>query len=82
MDECERPKPLKSFQYRLAARQFEFALEACKRLPREDQELLLKEVARLILQQIPNAASEENVPITASETLGAVKILGVEIKSS
>lgn len=89
MDEYESSK--KTLQYRIVARQFEFALEASKRLPAEDQELLLKEVARLIVQQIPIAASEENVPINASkenvpvassDKRGAVTVLGVEIKSS
>jgi hypothetical protein len=72
MDECERSKPLKSFQYRLAARQFEFALEACKRLPREDQELLLKEVARRILQQMPVAQPEQTVPVADSKRPGVI----------
>jgi hypothetical protein len=80
MDECES-KDLKALRYRIAARQFEFALESCERLPREDQELLLREVAGRILQQLPTAL-QRKVPIAEFENESVVKVLGVEIKSS
>jgi predicted metal-dependent hydrolase len=63
----------KTIEYRIAARQFESAFEACERLPHEDQELLLKEVAGRLLRQLRLDALEEEP---------AVKVVGIEIKQS
>lgn len=86
MDQYERSKPLKTLEYRIAARQIEFALEARKRLPREEQELLLREVAERILQQLkekPNAGSVGQLPVAVpEEKASTVKVLGVEVKLS
>ena len=57
--------------YRMAARRFDFAFEACERLPYADQQLLLQEAAKRILRQMPNPPSEEQT---------AVKVIGIEIK--
>lgn len=66
MDDLE-----KSFAYKLAARLFDSAFEECGRLPPADQELLLREIAKRVLQQIPNTPSEERT---------SVKVTGIEIK--
>ncbi len=66
MDDLE-----KSFAYKLAARLFVSAFEACGRLPPADRELLLREIAKRVLQQIPNAPSKERT---------SVKVIGIEIK--
>lgn len=71
---AKRDKPPeygKSIEYRIVARQFERAFEACGRLPHEDQDLLLKEVAASLLQQLRPDALEEEC---------AVKVVGIEIK--
>ena len=59
--------------YRVAARLFDSAFEACERLPHADQQLLLKEIAKRILRQMPNPPSEEQ---------RAVKVIGIEIKQA
>lgn len=52
-----------TLDYRIAAGRFESALEASERLPDEDRELLLREIAKLILQQLPaNEASCASMP--------------------
>ncbi len=61
----------KSFTYKLAARLFDSAFEACGRLSLADRELLLREIAKRVLQQIPNAPSKERT---------SVKVIGIEIK--
>ena len=67
MDDLE-----KSFAYKLAARLFiDSAFEACGRLPPADRELLLREIAKRVLQQIPNAPSKERT---------LVKVIGIEIR--
>ena len=68
MDDLE-----KSFAYRLAARLFDSAFEACGRLPPADQALLLREIAKRVLHQIPNASPEGQT---------AVKVVGIELKQS
>jgi len=60
-------------EYRVAVRRVESAFEACERLPYEDRQLLLKKIAERVLQQLPNALSEEQK---------AVKVIGIEIKPS
>jgi hypothetical protein len=65
--------PETSFAYKLAARLFDSAFESCQRLPPADQQMLLREIAKRVLQQIPKARSEEQT---------AVKVIGVEIKQS
>jgi hypothetical protein len=59
--------------YRIAARRFESAFEACQQLPQDDRQLLLKEIAERILPQLAN---------THSEGRSAPKVLGIEIKES
>ncbi len=68
MDEYKRAKTL---EYRIAARHFETSFDACKRLPQEERESLLKEVAARILQQLRGDTPEEE---------HAVRIVGIEIK--
>jgi hypothetical protein len=58
---------------RVAARLFDCAFEACERLPDADQQLLLKEIAKRILRQMPNPPSEEQT---------AVKVIGIKIKQA
>lgn len=60
-------------EYRIAVRRFESAFEACERLPHENRQLLLKEVANRLAQQMPEAPSEEQTE---------VKVIGIEIKPS
>lgn len=45
---------LETLDYRIAVGRFEFALEACERLPDDDRELLLRNIARQILSQVPS----------------------------
>ena len=59
--------------YRIALRRFESAFEACQRLPDEDRESLLRDIARQILEQLPNDLPREQRP---------VQVIGVEIKNS
>lgn len=59
--------------YRIAARRFESAFEACQQLTQDDRQLLLKEIAERVLEQLPNAPSERQT---------APKVLGIEIKES
>jgi acyl-CoA reductase-like NAD-dependent aldehyde dehydrogenase len=69
MDEYKRAK--KTLEYRIAARHFETAFDACARLPQEERESLLKEAAARILQQLRAGALEEE---------SGVRIVGIEIK--
>jgi hypothetical protein len=64
-------KRAKTLEYRIAARHFETAFEACKRLSQEDQEILLKEAAERILRQLR---------VDALEDERAVRVVGIEIK--
>jgi hypothetical protein len=57
--------------YRIAVRLFDSAFEACKRLPQADQQFLLREVAKRIVEQVLN---------TRSEGQTAVNVIGIEIK--
>jgi len=59
--------------YRIALRRFESAFEACQRLPDEDRESLLRDIARKILQQVPSDLPREQ---------RAIQVLGVQIKDS
>jgi hypothetical protein len=59
--------------YRIAARRFESAFEACQQLSQDDRQLLLKEIAERILPQLGNTHSEGRI---------APKVLGIEIKES
>jgi hypothetical protein len=61
--------PGTSFAYKLAARLFDSAFEACERLPPKDKQLLLQEIAKRILQQLPSPEDQK-----------AVKVIGIEIK--
>lgn len=45
--------------HRTATRRFESAFEALEQLPQDDRQLLLREVAERIVQQLRNAPSEE-----------------------
>lgn len=63
----------KQLAYRIAARRFKSAFDACQQLSEDDRQLLLKEIAERILQILPKApAAEQSVP----------KVLGIEIKQS
>jgi hypothetical protein len=42
-----------TMDYRVAVGRFESALEASERLPDDDRELLLRDIAKQILQQLP-----------------------------
>lgn len=57
---------------RIARRMFEFAFEACDRLPAAKKEQVLRDMADRILQRIPS--------VPTAEEPGAAKITGVEIK--
>jgi hypothetical protein len=57
-------------EHRMAIRLFDAAFGASKRLPYADQQALLKEIAKRILREIPNASPEEQK---------AVRIVGIEI---
>lgn len=47
-----------TMEFRIAVGRFESALEASERLSDDDRELLLRDIAKQILQQLPtNAAS-------------------------
>jgi predicted metal-dependent hydrolase len=64
-------KRSKTLEYRIAARQFETAFEACERLPDNDKELLLREVAARLLKQLRIDTVKEEP---------TVKVVGIEIK--
>ena len=42
-----------TLDYRIAVGRFESALQASERLPDDDRELLLREIAKQILEQLP-----------------------------
>ena len=72
MDERKRSFD-EALEYRIAVRRFESAFEAYERLPHEDRQLLLTEVAKRVLRQLPHAPPEGQ---------RAVKVIGIEIKQS
>jgi hypothetical protein len=72
MDDRERSFEEK-LVYRRAASRFESAFEACEQLSQDDRQLLLKEIAVRILQQLPMAPSDERT---------APKVVGIEIKQT
>ena len=51
-----------TLDYRIAVGRFKSALEASERLSEDDRELLLKDIARRILQQLPAKAA--SCPLT------------------
>ncbi|GEM_PF-6355686 len=51
---------IKTLDYRIAVGRFESALQACERLTEDDRELLLRDIARQILQRLPNAEAAES----------------------
>ena len=57
--------------FRIAARMFESAFAACERLPVADQQFLLREIGKRILQNISKLPAEVAKP---------VQVVGVEIK--
>ena len=59
--------------YRIAVRLFEFAFEACERLPDQDQHILLEEIAKRGSQKV-GPAEEQRAK--------AIQILGIEIDTS
>jgi hypothetical protein len=59
MDDLERAFDEK-VAYRIAARQFESAFEACQKLSQEHRQLLLKEIADRAIQQRQTAPSAES----------------------
>jgi hypothetical protein len=59
--------------YRIAARRFESAFEACQQLSENDRQLLLKKTAERILHFLPKTpAAKQSAP----------KVLGIKIKQS
>ena len=47
------PSFAQTLEYRIAIGRFESALEASERLPDDDRESLLRDIAKQILQQLP-----------------------------
>jgi len=62
-----------ALEYRVAVRRFASAFEACEHLPLSDRQLLLKDIANRIFQQLSAAPPEEQK---------AVKVTGITIKQS
>lgn len=60
--------------YRIALRLFEFAFEACERLHDDDQQLLLKEIAKRVSRTWVAQPEEQKEK--------AVKVLGIEIRQA
>ncbi len=60
--------------YRIALRLFESAFEACERLHDDDQQLLLKEIAKRVSRTWVAQAGEQKEK--------AVKVLGIEIRQA
>lgn len=58
-------------QYRVAVRRFDSAFEACAQLPHEDRRLLLEEIAKRLLQQLPPASPKDQK---------VAKVIGIDIK--
>jgi len=83
----EQEKTRDSLAYRIAVRLFDSAFVAFDRLPRADQQLLLREVMKRALQYMPNEVADK--PSEPPDRLNAppdspkpVRIIGVEIKRS
>ena len=55
------PSFAQTLDYRIAIGRFESALEASERLPDDDRESLLRDIAKQILQQLP--ANEISKPL-------------------
>jgi hypothetical protein len=49
------PSSTQTLDYRIAVGRFESALEASELLPDDDRELLLKDIAKQILKQLPTS---------------------------
>ena len=72
MDDLKRAFDEK-LAYRIAARRFESAFEACQKLAEQDRQALLKEIADRVLQQLRAAPSPE---------LDMPKVLGIKVEQS
>ena len=57
--------------YRLAAGMFDSALRTCGRLPEADQQTLLREIGKRILEKISQLPKK---------TVKSIQVLGIEIK--
>jgi hypothetical protein len=53
-----------SLPYRIAARLFDSAFTACERLPQTEKLMLLREVGKRILQNMPDSSPKEPKPAT------------------
>ena len=59
------PSFAQTLDYRIAVGRFESALEASERLPDTDRGLLLRDIAKQILQQLPaEGASQASTPVS------------------
>jgi hypothetical protein len=67
----EKQNPAETIAYRVAASMFESAFRACARLPETDQQLLLKEIGKRLLERIAQLPTK---------TVKSIQVLGIEIK--
>jgi hypothetical protein len=69
--ELQMGDPKRSFvetlDYRIAESRFESAFEACERLPQDDQQLLLRQIAERIIQHMAIVPSDERTTIPTVE---------------
>ena len=67
----QKQNPAGTIAYRVAAGMFDSAFRACARLPEADQQFLLREIGKRILEQISQLPTK---------TVKSVQVVGIEIK--
>ena len=71
MTEQKKQNSTETLAYRVAAGMFDSALRACGRLPEADQQTLLREIGKRILEKISQLPTK---------TVKSVQVVGIEIK--
>jgi DNA polymerase/3'-5' exonuclease PolX len=67
----QNQNPTQTLAYRVAAGMFDSALRTCARLPEADQQMLLREIGKRILEKISQLPTQ---------TVKSIQVLGIEIK--
>jgi DNA polymerase/3'-5' exonuclease PolX len=66
----QKQNSTETLAYRVAAGMFDSALRACARLPEADQQTLLREIGKRILEKISQLPTK---------TIKSIQVLGIEI---
>ena len=67
----QKQNPTETVAYRVAIGMFDSAFRACARLPETEQQVLLREIGKRILEKVSQLPTK---------TVKSIQVLGIEIK--